>query len=95
MDSFLNYLDKIRQKPEADRKRIAIFLTFSVTFLVVGLWVVNIIYFLPNPLVVQPAGEVPSNQEATESPIGFIQSQTNRISDGFQVVVDKVSGLVK
>jgi len=45
--SFFDYLEKVRQKPEKERRRLLFIWTFSLTGFIVGLWLVNAYFFMP------------------------------------------------
>ncbi len=45
--SVFDYLEKVRQKSEPERRRLLVVWTFSLTVFIVGLWLINLYLFMP------------------------------------------------
>lgn len=76
--TFFEYLDKLRAKPEAERRRIVIWGTVLITFLIFALWLLNLRYLWQN----------------TEEPVPAVGSTTwqeaiLRIKTGWQTITNQ------
>lgn len=89
MSSFFDYLEKVRQKPEKERRRLLLVWTFTLTAFIVGLWLINIYIFMPRA----------SNEEvlAQREQVGQIRQNINEVTEqmyfGFSAIKETFQGM--
>lgn len=85
----LGYLDKVRQRPEVERRRLLVIWTSLGTLLIAGGWLANLLFILPAPKVnPNTASTTDSVIVADESFFTKISNNVERIKVGFQVLTD-------
>jgi len=79
--TLFEYLDKLRAKPEAERRRMVIWGSILITFLIFALWLLNLRYLWqnnPEPKPISPAVETG----------GVWQDAVLRIKTGWQTITN-------
>lgn len=85
----LGYLDKVRQRPEADRRRLLVIWTSLGTLLIAGGWLVNLFFILPAPKVDPSlASTTPTVVVSDKSFFTKMADNLERVKVGFQVLTD-------
>ena len=89
--SLFDYLEKVRQKPEPERRRLLMVWTVSVTLFIILLWLGNIFLFMPRADSVAIVGQ----QERFSELADDLNEAFRRIYLGFDLVVGKSKGLFR
>ncbi|MCE9628559.1 MAG: hypothetical protein K8Q91_01010 [Candidatus Vogelbacteria bacterium] len=85
----LGYLDKVRQRPEIERRRLLVVWTSLGTLLIVGGWIFNLLFILPTPKVdPQTASSTVKVIEPEKSFFTRITDNLERVKVGFQVLTE-------
>ena len=76
--TLFEYLDKLRAKPEAERRRMVIWGTILVTFLIFALWLLNLRYLWQN-----------GQESVPVETSGAWQDAVLRIKTGWQTITNQ------
>ena len=84
----LQYLDRVRQRPEVERRRLLVIWTSVGTLFIAGGWLINLFFILPTPKVDSGTASSTDSVVVEESFFTKISSNIERIKVGLQVLTD-------
>ena len=86
----LGYLDRVRQRPELERRRLLVIWTSLGTLLIAGGWIANLLFILPAPKVDPGNGSTTTDSVVVvdESFFTKISNNVERVKVGFKVLTD-------
>ena len=84
----LGYLDKVRQRPEIERRRLLVIWTSLGTLLIAGGWLANLLFILPAPKVDSNTTSTTSPAVVEDSFFTKVSNNVERVKVGFQVLTD-------
>lgn len=89
--SLFDYLEKIRQKPEVERRRLLLVWTVSATLFIILLWLANIFLFMPQA----DSATIVGQQERLNKMKVNLNEGITRVYLGFDLMVDKSKDLFR
>lgn len=81
----LDYLDKLRQRPEAERQRLVIWFSILITLILFVLWLLNLQFIWQN----ESTAPAPVVQTTKASETGWWQDSLMRIQAGWQTITNQ------
>ncbi len=85
--SLLDYIENIRHRPTAERKKLLVIWTITGTFIITALWLINALVFMPYADY-DDLARLDGQSTANNS---FLANQLDRVYTGFTVVKDSLS----
>lgn len=87
--SFIDYLEQVRKKPEAERKRILFVWTILGTLIIVGLWLFNMWWLMPSADTTQ----ILAQQENVTGVKASIKDSVEQFKLGLNLIIETIRGI--
>lgn len=81
--SFFDFLEKVREKPEGERKIIALVITAVFVVIIISFWIMSGSFFVTDSQVVSNNTETSGDSSTVASPVESFVSMFSKIGDEF------------
>jgi hypothetical protein len=86
--SFVDFLERVRARPEAERRSLAFWSSLVITLVVAAIWVASLSFNLRRPVALEAPAEPSAATSTTE--LGWWAKNTERIKTGWKTVKTKI-----